>query len=502
MFAQRLRRGKQKGAPSTEPCDDRVMAPKVEWLEPEELLDVGSEATIRPETLRAGTRLGRYELVMPVAFGGMARVWAARLVGIDGFRRLFALKTMLPHLAREDEIAKLFRDEAVLAARVHHPNVCAALELGAVDEVTYLALEWIDGEPLMKLLRPGDHYTPFEPNVAVRIVRDVCLGIHAAHEAVDDDGRPLGTIHRDLTPHNVMVNLDGHAKIVDFGVARSSLQWHEATAAGQLRGKLAYMPPEQIGGQAIDRRVDVFALGCMLYECVVGARAFQGPTEPAIMQAIMRGEFVPASKARPGVPVSLDGIIAKALASDPEKRFRSADALADALDAFSHAHGEASPRDVGDAVSVRGGGSIVLRRARIAEALARLDGRVLPGEPRVPVPVPSAPYVPSSSGVVDARQVAAGRYEPAPDSERTTVGAPFEASEAASNPPIPPATTTHDLLPRGEVPSFVSSGDLDDLATSGGQPVLPQGHRLAFVQAILVTVLVAIVILGLRLWRS
>ncbi len=474
------------------------MAPHVEWLEAEELRDVGSESTIRPESLRAGTRLGRYELVMPVAFGGMARVWAARIVGIDGFRRLVALKTMLPHLAREEEIARLFRDEAVLAARIHHPNVCAALELGAVDEVTYLALEWVDGEPLMKLLRPGDHYAPFEPAVAVRIVRDVCLGIHAAHEAVDDDGRPLGTIHRDLTPHNVMVNLDGHAKVVDFGVARSSLQWHEATAAGQLRGKLAYMPPEQISGQPIDRRVDVFALGCMLYECVVGARAFQGPTEPAIMQAIMRGEYVLPSQAKPGVPVALDAIIAKALASDPAKRFRTADALADALDAFAHVHGDASPREVGDAVSVRGGGSIVLRRARIAEAIAKLDGRLPPGENRVPIPAPSAPYVPSSSGVVDAGRidfsaVEAGRVEPAPDSERTTVGLPFEASEPAVSPIAADPPTTEELLPGGSIPSFVSSGDLEELARRGST-----GSRFALVQVVLVTIVVALALVALR----
>ncbi len=475
------------------------MAPQVEWLEAEELRDVGSESTIRPESLRAGTRLGRYELVMPVAFGGMARVWAARIVGIDGFRRLVALKTMLPHLAREEEIARLFRDEAVLAARIHHPNVCAALELGAVDEVTYLALEWVDGEPLMKLLRPGEHYAPFEPSVAVRIVRDVCLGIHAAHESVDDDGRPLGTIHRDLTPHNVMVNLDGHAKVVDFGVARSSLQWHEATAAGQLRGKLAYMPPEQISGQAIDRRVDVFALGCMLYECVVGARAFQGPTEPAIMHAIMRGEYTPPSKARPGVPTSLDAIIAKALASDPSKRFRTADALADALDSFAHAHGEASPRDVGDAVSVRGGGSIVLRRARIAEAIAKLDGRLAPGEGRVPVPAASAPYVPSSSGVVDAGRldvasVESGRMEPAPDSERTTVGLPFEDSAPRGFAGPVEAPTTEEILPGGSVPSFVSSGDLEELARRGAP-----SSRFAIVQVVLVTIVVALALLAMRL---
>jgi serine/threonine-protein kinase len=332
----------------------------------------------------------------------------------------------------------------------------------------------------------------------VRIVRDVCLGIHAAHEAVDDDGRPLGTIHRDLTPHNVMVNLDGHAKVVDFGVARSSLQWHEATAAGQLRGKLAYMPPEQISGQPIDRRVDVFALGCMLYECVVGARAFQGPTEPAIMQAIMRGEYVPPSRACPGVPVALDAIIAKALASESARRFRTADALADALDAFARAHGQASPRDVGDAVSVRGGGSIVLRRARITEAIAKLDGRLPPGEGRVPVPAASAPYAPSSSGVVDAGRVdpaivEAGRVESAPDSERTTVGLPFEAPAPSSEAVVADAPTTEELLPGGSVPSFVSSGDLEELARRGGT-----GSRFAFVQVVLVTLVVALALIALR----
>ncbi len=464
------------------------MAPHVEWLEAEELSEAGSEPTLRPEVLRSGTRLGRYELVMPVAFGGMARVWSARLVGADGFRRLVAVKTMLPHLAREEELTKLFRDEAVLAARIHHPNVCAALELGAVDEVTFLALEWIDGEPLMKLLRAGDHYEPFEPPVAVRIVRDACAGIHAAHEAVDDDGRPLGTIHRDLTPHNVMVTLEGHAKVVDFGVARSSLQWHDATAAGQLRGKLAYMPPEQISGQPIDRRVDVFALGCMLYECVVGARAFQGPTEPAVMQAIMRGEFVPPSKARPGIPIGLDAIVAKALAGDPERRFRSADALADALDAFGHAHGEASPRDVGDAVSVRGGGSIVLRRARIVEAIARLDGRAPPGELRIPVPAPSSPYVPSSSGVVYSA------VAPPPDSEPTRVGHAFEDPDSSPSRPAP----TPEPPPRAIVDSF-PSGEVDMASGPNG---MPRGHRFMLVFGVLVAVVVSLAALALRSLRS
>ena len=465
------------------------MALHTEWLSAEELREAGPDPTIRPELLRSGTRLGRYELVMPVAFGGMARVWAARLVGANGFRRLVAVKTILPHLARDEEITKLFRDEAVLAARVHHPNVCAALELGVAGEVTFLALEWIDGEPLMKLLRPGDSYEPFELPVALRIVRDACLGIHAAHEAVDDEGHPIGTIHRDLTPHNVMVNLDGQAKVVDFGVARSSLQSHEATAAGQLRGKLAYMPPEQIAGEPIDRRVDVFALGCMLYECVVGARAFQGPSDPAVMQAIMRGEYTKPSHAKAGLPVALDAVLAKALASDPGQRFRSAGAFADALDSLARAHGDASARDVGDAISVRGGGAIILRRARIAEAAARLDGRPEVGDSHIPLPPLSAAGVPSSSGVVESGG--------APSQEDLTqAGFPCH-----DDPMLSDAAPTSKDFARGEIPSFVSSGDLGRFPQSGAH-VLPKTSGLVFVQVILLTILVAAAVVAFRFVNS
>ena len=193
------------------------------------------------------------------------------------------------------------------------------------------------------------------------------------------------------------------------------------------------------------------------------------------MQAIMRGEFVPPSKARAGVPAALDPIIAKALAGDPDQRFRSADAFADALDAFSRVHGEASPRDVGDAVSVRGGGSIVLRRARIAEAIARLDGRVSAADARIPVPAASSPYVPSQSGVVDA-----GRVEDLED--MTQVGLPL----------IDPSPSLDDA-----VPSFVSSGDLEVPSASGPNSA-PHGNRFAIVQVALLTIVAALALLALR----
>src|SRR4029079_11223933 len=165
-------------------------------------------------SLRRGTRLGRYELLLPIAKGGMARVWAARQHGQRGFTKLVAIKTILPNLAREPEFERMFLDEARIASLVHQPNVCEIYELGEEGQVLYLAMEWVHGDSLIHMLRTSDTTTePIPLRIAARIVADACAGLHAAHELVDEDGQPMNVVHRDVSPHNILVSVDGHVKV-------------------------------------------------------------------------------------------------------------------------------------------------------------------------------------------------------------------------------------------------------------------------------------------------
>ncbi|MBN9165056.1 MAG: serine/threonine protein kinase, partial [Myxococcales bacterium] len=263
--------------------------------------------------LRPSTRLGRYELLVPIARGGMARVWAARQHGQRGFQKLVAIKTILPHLAEEAEFERMFLDEARIASGVHHPNVCEIYELGEDKRTLYLAMEWVSGDSLSRVLRASGKTEALDPRVAARIIADACAGVHAAHELTDDDGRPLEVVHRDLSPHNVLLTGDGVAKVCDFGVAKALGQLHEQTSAGQLKGKISYMSPEQVTGGAIDRRSDVFSLGCVLYEATTGVRPFKGEQDHMVMHAILSGELQPPTSVVRNYPLELERIVLRAL---------------------------------------------------------------------------------------------------------------------------------------------------------------------------------------------
>src|SRR5262245_39975993 len=181
-----------------------------EVLPQSDLID--DESELAAERLTRGTRLGRYELLIPIAKGGMARVWAARQHGQRGFTKLVAIKTILPHLARDAEFERMFLDEARIASMVHHPNVCEIYELGEEGRVLYLAMEWVMGESLAHMLRSGGKPTPLDVRVVARIISDACAGLNAAHNTNDEEGRALGIVHRDVSPHNILVNENGHVK--------------------------------------------------------------------------------------------------------------------------------------------------------------------------------------------------------------------------------------------------------------------------------------------------
>lgn len=279
-----------------------------------------------------GQVLGRYELLMPVARGGMAMVWAARLKGSRGFQKLVAIKTMLPAMSDDPNFERMFLDEASLASEVRHPHVIEILDLGEQDNVLYLVMEWVDGEPLNVLMNQAAKQGGVPLRIAISLVAQACRGLHAAHELRDDNGTLIGLVHRDVTPHNILVTYDGVVKIVDFGVAKATSRIAAETEAGQLKGKIAYMSPEQLLGEPIDRRTDVFAMGILLYMLLTGVHPFKGEDQTSTIQNITSPE--PARSIRkhvPGLPPALEAVVAQALAKDPARRFPSANDLLKAL---------------------------------------------------------------------------------------------------------------------------------------------------------------------------
>jgi serine/threonine-protein kinase len=318
--------------------------------------------------------LGRYELLLPVAAGGMAMVWAARLKGSRGFQKIVAVKTMLPKLSEDPQFEKMFLDEASLASRIHHPNVVEVLDLGEHDGVLFIAMEWLDGVPLNQVMKAAKAATGIPMPVAIHILTHAAEGLNCAHDLKDDRGTLVGLVHRDVSPQNILVGYDGFTKMVDFGLAKATALGDGATRAGQLKGKISYMAPEQIKGEAIDRRADVFALGVVLYAVTTGKHPFRRESEGATLFAISSPDPAPAPSRYMAYPAELEAVLMKAISKDPNQRFASALELARALEATlpeaERAHG-------GERVSLFLKGLLGQQhddqRAALVEALARAD---------------------------------------------------------------------------------------------------------------------------------
>ena len=276
--------------------------------------------------------LGRYELLVPIGVGGMATVWAARLRGTRGCQKIFAIKTMLPKLSEESDFEQMFLDEASLASQIRHPHVVEILDLGEQDGVLYLVMEWIEGVPLNQLIKAARPQGGIPLPIAVRIAMQACAGLHAAHELKDRSGQLVGLVHRDISPQNVLVTFDGVTKVVDFGIAKATVLGG-ASQNGQLKGKVSYMAPEQVKSEPIDRRVDVFAMGTLLYVLSTGKHPFRCENEAATMYKIFAPQPVlPPRKIVPGYPVELERVVQQALAKDAAKRFPTANEMLRALD--------------------------------------------------------------------------------------------------------------------------------------------------------------------------
>jgi len=260
----------------------------------------------------------------------MATVHLARLMGPQGFSRTVAVKQLHPQFSHDPEFVAMFLDEARLASRVRHPNVVSPLDVISCPPELFMVMEYVHGASLSRLLKRA---TPesVPPRVAVAIIGQALLGLHAAHEAVGEGGEPLELVHRDVSPQNIMVTKDGVARIVDFGIAKAKARSHQ-TDPGKLKGKLGYMAPEQVNLETVDRRADVFAVGVVLWELLAGRRLFSSDSPGAAVQKLLHAEIELPSKFVPELPAALDLVVAKALARSPDERFESARAMAEALE--------------------------------------------------------------------------------------------------------------------------------------------------------------------------
>ncbi|WP_368671483.1 serine/threonine protein kinase [Corallococcus carmarthensis] len=277
---------------------------------------------------------GRYELLRKLATGGMGAVYLARQKGPVGFQKLLVVKRLLPHLSEDDEFLQMFLDEARIAALLNHPNIAQIYEMGDVDGQYYIAMEYVHGEPLGSLVpRASAHPGGFPLGLRCRIIAEAAAGLDAAHNARSPSGRKLSLIHRDVSPQNVLVGFNGGVKLIDFGVAKAQGKLSQ-TVVGTIKGKHAYMSPEQARGEPLDARSDVFGLGTVFYELLTNGRLFKRETEMATLKAVVGHKIVPPSEAVPGIPKSLDPIVFKALARKRDDRFTTAGELQLALEEF------------------------------------------------------------------------------------------------------------------------------------------------------------------------
>ena len=280
------------------------------------------------------TPIGKYKLLRLIASGGMAEVYLARQAGAAGFEKLVCLKRILPHLARDRQFVEMFLNEARLAARLDHPNIVSIYDLGEANGNYFIAMEFIDGPSLRavaKRARERGERLPIAE--VVKIVSMAAGGLHYAHELAAADGKPLGLVHRDISPDNILVHRNGMAKVVDFGIAKAANS-SGRTRTGALKGKVAYMPPEQLRGDPLDRRADVFALGVVLYEMIAGRRPWEGDSDVSLIGQIMTEEPKPLSTLRPDAPAGLTAVLDRALAKDREARYSSCHDLQADLEAL------------------------------------------------------------------------------------------------------------------------------------------------------------------------
>ncbi len=308
---------------------------RARWAEAVAQSSEPHEVTALPTALEPGTVVGRYELVTRLAKGGMAFVWVAVRRRSSGKPEIVALKTLLPSLSHDRAFVHMFLDEAKLLSEIRHPNVVSISDVGRHGDVPFVVLEWVEGDTLSALLRALSAKAKEVPlAIALRIVGEVCLGLHNAHELRDANGELLSVVHRDVSPSNIMLSSKGDVKLIDFGVAKATDRLAEQTRTGVLKGKVSYMAPEQVLRAPPDRRTDVWAAGVVLYRLITQRLPYEGDI-PSVVRQIKFGEPVPPLPA--GTPRPIAEIVHRALAREPQDRFQTA---ADMRRAVQYAYAE------------------------------------------------------------------------------------------------------------------------------------------------------------------
>ncbi|WP_257458492.1 serine/threonine protein kinase [Archangium lipolyticum] len=414
-------------------------------------------------TLEAGTPIGKYVIKRKLAEGGMAEIYLAASTGPEGFEKEVVIKRVRSFLADDEGFVRMFIEEARLASRLNHANVVQIFDFDKHEDSYYLAMEYVRGCSLWDLRkRCREKGVAVPPVLVAHIGAQVAAGLHYAHRLKGADGESLHLVHRDVTPHNVLLSLDGAVKLTDFGIAKAG---NKLTQPGVLKGKFAYMSPEQARGEAVDARTDVFALGVVLWEMLTGGRLFDGDSELAVLRAVQESVIASPARLNPEVPEELDEVVAIALERDPEARFQSAGELERALAqcVLSHAR-SVDDTDVGTFVRrlldapltqfIQMPASLMDRSQRSA----RLRSRTGETPSAADSTVPRASVQRESTAVLTPTGAASGRSRsvraPPPedslvsastqvlsrDAERVaeTRAAPSEAPAPASNPAAPP----------------------------------------------------------------
>ena len=385
--------------------------------------------------------LGRYALFGEIASGGMATVHVARLIGPVGFARTVAIKRLHPHLSKDPDFVAMFLEEARLAARVRHPNVVSTLDVVDEGNELFLVMEYVAGESLSRLVRKTREAGERVPPRYVAAIMCAALeGLHAAHEATSERGVPLGIVHRDVSPQNIHVGLDGVARVLDFGIAKATNRVQE-TRTDQIKGKVAYMSPEQLAKGPIDRRADVYAASVILWEALTSQRLFKADEVPALVYSIMNDQVVPPSALVPDISPELDAIVMKGLDREASKRWSSAREMAVALERVLT---PAPAREIGEWVHETAG-ELLAWRIELVHRIESQTSTSIPPPPRLRADTPfptnvtsavmRAPALPTDAGALDQELLPAPADGEDDDDDHETLQRPSSAFGLQPAPP-------------------------------------------------------------------
>ena len=402
----------------------------------------------------APRRVDGYVIHGAIASGGMATVHYGWREGAKGFGRLVAIKALHPHLAREREVVAMLIDEARLAARLHHPNIAPVLDVVASQGELLVVIEYVAGAPLSLLLkRAAKRDLAIDPSIAVAIVGSLLRALHAAHEATGDDGQPLGIVHRDVSPQNILVGDDGVVRLVDFGIAKAAGRI-QTTRDGQRKGKLAYMAPEQIEGGAIDRRCDLYAAAIVLWELLTSGPLYGAEDEHAVLVRRLEPLVAPSAR-RPTVPGSFDDVTLRGLEREARRRFPTARAMAEALEACTP---QASPTEVTQWVRSLASDFLAEREREAAEVEATHAMEPRPASKKKRAPLWSrtrATWAFAILGVMVLAGVTCARVRET--QANRAVAATATIASGGALPPVESATEEHAIVPVRAPPSAIAS---------------------------------------------